>query len=172
MAEFEQKKVLVSISKINPFIVVSILLLFNFLLRIFIWSNTELFRFADYAAYLGSVENLAKGEHQYLLEGNFLFAISYIGFFAQNFFGSLDFFFVFNCMIATLTSLILYFLVVRVTGLALAGIITVVIQTLYTEYMVFSSVFYTPVIMIFLLSLFLLFMYLYFDSEGKMQRNI
>jgi hypothetical protein len=78
MAEFEQKKVLVSISKINPFIVVSILLLFNFLLRIFIWSNTELFRFADYAAYLGRVENLAKGEHQYLLEviSDFLLRIS------------------------------------------------------------------------------------------------
>ena len=156
------------LKKSKTLIVVSILLLINFLLRIFIWNNTELFRFSDYAAYLGGVEKLTKGESQYLLDGNFLFAISYIGYFVERVFGSLDFFFVFNCLIATLTGLILYFLVVKVTGMTLAGIITIVIQTLYTEYMVFSSVFYTPVIMIFLLSLFLLLLYFYYNNPGRL----
>lgn len=165
MAGTDQENILADIKKINPLILVSIILLVNFLLRIFIWSNTELFRFADYVAYLDGIDTLIKGENQYLLNGNFLFGISYLGFFAEKFLGSLDYFFVFNCLIASLTELILYFLVVKITGMPFAGIITVVIQTFYTEYMVFSSVYYTPVIMIFLLSLFILLSYFYLTER-------
>ena len=158
--------------KENAITLVSIILLINFSLRIFILNKTELFRFGDYSAYLGGVENLTKGESLYLLNGNFLFAISYLGYYAEKVFESLEFFFVFNCIIATLTSFLLYYLVVKVTGSTFAGIITIIIHTFYTEFMVFSSVFYTPVLMIFLLSLFLLFVYLYLDSATRMKRYL
>jgi hypothetical protein len=165
MAGSKRNVFLAKTIKANPLIIVSILLLINFIIRIFICSNTELFRFGDYAAYIEGVEKLVRGEPQYLLEGNFLFAISYIGFFAEKFLGSLDYFFVFNCFIASLTGFVFYYLIIIVTGMPLAGIIAVLIQTLYTEYMVFSSVFYTPVIMIFLLSLFLLLLFIYVNGR-------
>jgi hypothetical protein len=151
--------------KFSPLILVPILILVNFLIRILIWDNTELFRFSDYTAYMGGVDNLVQGNDQYILYGNYLFGISYLGFFAVKLLGSLDYFFVFNCFIASATSLILYFLMTRITGIPVAGVITVFIHTIYTEYMVFSSVFYSQILMIFLLSVFLLFISIYLKSE-------
>lgn len=151
----------------NPVLIVAGLLIINFVIRIFIYYNTRLFYFSDYSAYLNGIENIAEGERQFLLTGNFMFAISYIGYFAKYILGSLDFFFVFNCLLGTLTSLVLYYLFVKVTGSSLTGIITVVIHTFYTEFMVFSSVFYTPVIMIFLLSLFILLFWFYVTTKNQ-----
>jgi len=156
----------------NPNFIVGGLLISNFLIRLFIYFNTNLFSFSDYAIYLNGIERIAGGEKQYLLIGNFLFAISYLGYFAKNILGSLDYFFVYNCLLGTLTSLLIYFMVVKITGVPLAGIITIIIHTLYTEFIVFSSVFYTPVQMIFLLSLFLLFIYLYLDSNRRFKTVI
>jgi hypothetical protein len=147
------------------YLLIPLLLLINFLLRIFIWSYTNLFRFGDYSAYLGAIDKLTRGEQQYLLAGNFLYAISYIGFFFEKHFGSLDFFFIFNCLIGSLSGLVLYILVLKVTGIRMAAVLTLILQTIYTEFMVFSSVFYTPVLMIFLLSIFLLLLYFYITGD-------
>lgn len=155
---------IISFSRSNPGIVVAGLLLMNFIIRLVIYYNTTLFYFSDYSAYLRGIENIAKGGKQDLLIGNFLFTISYIGYFAKYILGNIHYFFILNCILATLTSFIIYYLTVKITGNRLAGIITIIIHTLYTEFMVFSSVFYTPVLMIFLLSLFLLFIYLYLNS--------
>jgi len=156
--------IIVSFSRSNSRIVVAGLLILNFIIRLVIYFNTTLFYFSDYSAYLRGIENIAKGGKQDLLIGNFLFTISYIGYFAKYILGNIHYFFILNCILATLTSFIIYYLTVKITGNRLAGIITIIIHTLYTEFMVFSSVFYTPVLMIFLLSLFLLFIYLYLNS--------
>lgn len=156
--------IIVSFSQSKSRIVVAGLLILNFIIRLVIYFNTTLFYFSDYSAYLRGIENIAKGGKQDLLIGNFLFTISYIGYFAKYILGNIHYFFILNCILATLTSFIIYYLTVKITGNRLAGIITIIIHTLYTEFMVFSSVFYTPVLMIFLLSLFLLFIYLYLNS--------
>jgi len=147
-----------------------ILIALNFAIRVIVYYSTELFRFSDYAIYMGAVDKLGRGESQFLLEGNYLFLISSIGHFFQEQMGSLSFFFLFNCLLGSLTSLLLYFLIVKVTQLQLAGLVAVVLHTLYTEYMVFSSVFYTPVIMIFLVTAFLWLLYLY--TAGNSPGNI
>jgi hypothetical protein len=165
MSVGEIKKSFIDAKEFNSLIVVSVLFLVNCLIRIFIWSQTVLFSFSDYKIYLTGVDKLIAGDQLYILSGNFLFGISFLGYFAVTLFGSLDFFFVLNCIVASLTGVLLYFLIVKLTGNKLAGIITFVLLTLYTEYMVFSSVFYSPEIMLFFLSLFLLLLYFYLTVD-------
>lgn len=153
----------------KPVYIVTSLLIINFLLRIMIYYKTTLFHFSDFSSYLDAIERIAHGEKLYLLIGNSLFAISYLGYLAKYILGSLDFFFIFNCLLGTLTSLVLYILVIQLTKSIRAGIITITLHTLYTEFMVFSSVFYTPVLMVFLVSCFILGIYFYMKSDKMKQ---
>lgn len=151
----------------RPAVSVLIIILINFIIRIFVFYNTLLFSFADYAAYLDAVRKIHDGEKVYLLNGNFLFAISYLGYFAEKISGSRELFFIFNCAAGSAATLVVYILVKKITGSIPAGLITLVILTLYTEFMVFSSVFYTPVIMILLVSLILLVIRQYINEEKR-----
>lgn len=154
------------ISDINWKILVVSVLLVNFVLRLVIYYNTELFSFSDYSTYLSAVDKISIDGKIPLLIGNFLYAISYIGYFAKHIMGNLDFFFIFNCIAGTATSLILFILVLKITGNRMAGLLTMILHTIYVEFMVFSSVFYTPVLVIFLLALFLLFIFEYYSVDG------
>jgi hypothetical protein len=149
----------------KPIIYVLIVTIFNFLLRLIIYYHTVLLRFGDFRAYIDGVDNLFAGKQQYMLEGNFLFGVSYIGYFLEKAFGTIDAFFVLNSFLGALTSIIIFLLVFRVTKNALAGFISVVLLTVYTEYMVFSSVFYSPVIMVFIVSLIILLLYEYLQED-------
>jgi len=138
------------------------LLFLNILIRLLIYFNSSLFYFADYQAYLEGIETIAKEGKVTLLKGNFLMTISYMGYYAKYVLGSIDYFYVFNAILATIASLLVSLLVYRVSHSPVSAIIAMGILTIYTEFMVFSSVFYTPVIMIFLLSLFMWGVYCYF----------
>ncbi len=140
----------------RPLAVVAFLLVLNFLVRVFIFRTTNLFRFSDFAVYLEAVSDIEAGNKVYLLNGNFLFAISYIGSFLKSLTGTPDGFFYFNSLLGSLTGLTAGLILKKLTSSWKPGIIALVIMTFYTEYMVFSSVFYTPVLMIFLVSLLIL----------------
>ena len=140
------------------------LLLLNFALRLFIYGHTTLFSFSDYKLYLDGVEKIHDGESIKILSGNFLFTISYIGYFAKYVLGSLNFFFVFNCLLGTLTTYFVSSFIISLSGNPLAGIVTAIILTFYTEFIVFSSVFYTPVISLFLLIIIVWLLLSYFKS--------
>jgi hypothetical protein len=145
--------------------IIAAILTVNLLLRLIIFSSTRLFYFSDFKAYLDGVKNIGEGHKQYLLEGNFLFGLSYLGYYISQFTGDISWFYVVNCLLGTLSSLILAFLVIRVSGSYTAAIFTIIFHTIYTEYMVFSSVFYSPVVMIFLVSVFLLGIFYLLKSE-------
>jgi hypothetical protein len=130
-----------------------ILFLLNFLLRYIVYLNTSIFAFSDYAVYYNAVGYIADGTHTWLKSGNLLYAISYIGYFFQTQLGSIVWFFVMNCAAGSAATLIMSFLTLRITGKASAALYTYAMLTGYTEFMTFSSVFYTPVLMLFLLSL-------------------
>ena len=142
----------------------ALILLTNFILRLVIFYSTDFFSFSDYQSYYKAIDLIHHKGYVSLASGNSLYAISYLGYFFKYISGNIDFFFWFNCIIGTSTTFLLFLLVKEVTENYLAGIVTAVILTLYTEYMVFSSVFYTPVLMIFLLSVFILLIYYYFNS--------
>jgi hypothetical protein len=143
-----------------------IILLLNFTLRLLIYCKTTLFHFSDYQVYLAGIDRIYNGGSIPILSGNFLFTISYLGYFAKYLLGSLNCFFVINCFLGTMTTLILVTLIIRLSGSVIAGMIAALIMTVYTEFMVFSSVFYTPVIMLFLLSLFIVLLYNYYRTNS------
>lgn len=147
-------------------LIIFFILLANFLARIYIFYNTRLFYYSDYSSYLSIIDKIASGDHKYLSWGNYLFAISYIGYAAKYLLANLDYFFIFNCLLGTLTSLILYYLIVKVTKMPIAGVITIVLHSIYTEFMVFSSVFYSQIIMVFLLSSLLLLLINYLSARN------
>ena len=83
--------------------------------------------------------------------------------------GNLDYFFYFNCLLGTLTTYLISLLVITTSGNIVSGLITALILTFYTEFLVFSSVFYTPVLMLFLLASFIFLVYYYYTSYSKTQ---
>jgi hypothetical protein len=142
--------------------VVLILILLTFIIRLSVFYSTTLFSFSDYGAYLSTIEKIKSGNNVFLQSGNFFFTISYLGYFAKYILGSLDYFFFFNCLCGALTGLIMFYILEKVFSSTLAGLIAIILYIFYTEFIIFSSVFYTPVLMIFLLSLFLMFLSFYY----------
>lgn len=148
-----------------------IILIVNFSIRVFLYKGTSLFAFSDYQAYLEAVDRISNHGHIPVLAGNFLFAISYLGYVSKYLTGNLDLFFYFNCLAGTLTTLLVSGMLVKITEDVKPGLFVAVILTLYTEFMVFSSVFYTPVIMLLLSGLFILFIYHFLTAETPVKRS-
>lgn len=146
--------------------ILPVLLGISFIFRLIIYYTTTLFYFSDYPAYLKGIELIKTRGAIPLVNGNFLYLNSYIGYFFKYVLGSIDYYFIFNCLLGTLTSLILYFMAVKLTRNKLIGLLTVILHLFYLEFMVFSSIFYTPVIMMFLLSLIMLLLIHYFNASG------
>ena len=144
---------------LNQGLVVSILILLTFIIRLSVFYSTTLFSFSDYGAYISMIEKIKSGNKVFLQNGNFFFTISYLGYFYKYILGSLDFYFLFNCLCGSLTGLLMFNILRRAFYSPKAGIITIILYILYTEFMIFSSVFYTPTLMIFLLSGFVLLNY-------------
>jgi hypothetical protein len=65
-----------------------------------------------------------------------------------------------------MTTLIISILIIRLSGNVISGILTALMLSFYTEFMVFSSVFYTPIIMLFLLSSFVFLLYNYYKANS------
>ncbi|HCI55271.1 MAG TPA: hypothetical protein PK910_08305, partial [Bacteroidales bacterium] len=111
-----------------------LILFLNFIIRLIVFNNTTLFNFSDYGAYLNAVDRIGNGQQVKLRGGNFLFAISYIGYFAKYILGNLNYFFWFNCLLGTITTFIVSFLIIKITGKPAAGLITAILLTFYTEF--------------------------------------
>jgi hypothetical protein len=149
-----------------------LILIVNFILRIVIFYSTSLFSFSDYQAYLIAVEQINEGANVPLLGGNYLFTISYLGYFAKYVLGSIDYFFLFNCAVGTITTYLVSLLTIKMTGRVGAGLIAAAALTVYTEFMAFSSVFYSTVIMLFLLSCFMLLLFRFVKSVSFREEAI
>lgn len=134
-------------------IILASFLLINFSLRLLIYFNTTLFYFGDYQAYLNGIDLIKENGSIPLIQGNFLYLNSYIGYFFKHVLGNIDWYFIFNSLLGTAASFFVFLITVRLSKNPLTGLLTVVIHTLYMEFLVWSSVFYTPVIMMFLLSI-------------------
>lgn len=150
----------------RPYVTLLIVLLVNFLFRVLIFAKTKLFYFSDYSAYLKGIEIIKEKGTIPLVDGNFLYLNSYIGYFFKYVLGNMDYYFIFNCLLGTFTSFFVYLICVKLTGNKLVGLLTVFLHCIYIEFMVFSSIFYTPIIMMFLLSLIILLLIHYFNATG------
>jgi len=144
--------------------IVYILILLTLVLRLAIYYTTSIFSFSDYGSYISVIERISSGDKVLLQNGNCLFAISYMGYFAKYILGSPDYFYLFNCIAGTLSSLIIYYILKNTFHSLLAGLLFVFISMIYTEFLTFSAVFYTPVIMILLLSIFVILLSSYYNN--------
>jgi hypothetical protein len=133
------------------------LLIINFIIRLVIFFNTNLFRFSDWGGYLDAIERINAGEKVHLSPGMATYLNSYIGYFFKYVLGSFNLYFIFNCLIGTLTTFIIYKIMRHLKASKVSSLLAVVLLSFYTEFMCFSSIFYTPIIMVFLLSLTMLF---------------
>jgi len=138
----------------NTTILISLLFI-NFSLRLLIYFNTTMFYFSDYQTYLKGIDLIRENGSIPLIQGNFLYLNSYIGYFFKYVLGNIDWYFIFNSLLGTATSFFVYLIVIILSKNHLAGLLTVAIHTLYLEFLVWSSIFYTPIIMMFLLSVIL-----------------
>ena len=146
--------------------VLSILLLINFALRVIIYFNTTLISFGDYKTYLKGIELIKDNGTIPLLNVNSLYLNSYIGYFFKYVLGNFDYYFLFNCLLGTLTSLVVYFICVKLTKNKGIGILAVFMHCIYLEFLVFSSIFYTPIIVIFMLSIIILLLIYFLEYKG------
>jgi len=133
-------------------IILASLLLINFSLRLLIYFNTTLFYFSDYKSYLNGIDLINKNGSIPLIKGNFLYLNSYIGYFFKYVLGNLDLYYIFNSLLGTATSFFVYLIVVKLSKNIFVGLLTIVIHALYLEFLAWSSIFYTPIIGMFLLS--------------------
>ena len=136
--------------KANVYVI--ILLIFNFLYRLFIYYNTNLFDFADHSNHLSEMEAIKKTGDFTLGQGGWLYLISYIGYFCKYNLGNFDYFFVFNSLLGTISTFLIYIFIMRTINRRDVGLIYLVSASVYSEFIALSSIFYTQVIEIFISS--------------------
>ncbi|PID27526.1 MAG: hypothetical protein CSB55_08600 [Candidatus Cloacimonadota bacterium] len=129
------------------------ILLFQFILRIVIYFNTSLFYFHDYKSYLSAVDLIEETGNIPLIRGNFLFLNSYIGYFFKYILGSIHYYFIFNSFLAVAASYIVAETANIIFNDKKVFVVSLALHSVYTEFLCWSSIFYTPVLGIFLLSL-------------------
>ncbi len=147
-------------------IILASILLINFNIRLLIYFNTNLFYFDDYKAYLNGIDLIKENGSIPLIIGNSLYLNSYIGYFFKHVLGNIDWYFIFNSLLGTATSFFVYLITVKLSKKSSAGLLTVVIHTLYLEFLAWSSIFHTPIIGMFFLSV-ILYLLIYFIEVRK-----
>lgn len=148
-----------------------ILLLFDFIIRVVIYYNTTLFYFSDFRSYLNGIEMIKKHGTIPLFGGTYSYLNSYLGYFFKYILGSIDYYFIFNCLLGTLTSLVSFLIIREITPNRLAALLAVLFQSVYIEFLAFSSIFYTPIIMIFILNVLILLI-IYFSKTSSLKKII
>jgi len=138
---------------------VVILLLFNFFYRLYIYFNTKVFGFGDYKLYLDAVEQINRVGYIPLQKGSFLYLNSYLGYFFKYVLNNFDYYFIFNCIIGSIATFIIYYFLRKVFNDGKIGLIYLIIISIYSEFIVLSSIFYTQIIEILMASIIILMVY-------------
>jgi hypothetical protein len=150
---------------------VPILLLANFMIRILIFYSTKHFHILDYKLGLHVIDVIKETGGYPLRVGNYMFLNSYVGYFFKYILGNISYWFVFNCLIGTLAGYFLYLFVLELWGEKSIAVATLLLLSIYSEFLGLSSVFYTQVIEIFVFSL-ILYLLIKFDKEPGLKKTI
>jgi hypothetical protein len=142
---------------VNSNAIVLFLLAFNLLFRVYIYFNTNLFEFSDYKSYLNAIETIRERGSIPLVGGASHYFNSYIGYFFKYIAGNMDYYYLFNCCLGTLSSFFIYIFLVKSFRDRKIGIIYLTATSVYSEFITLSSVFYTQVIEVFLFSIMINF---------------
>lgn len=152
---------------------VPILLAIQLALHLAFYYNTLTFTgISESGVLLGKLDALLAGDRPKPLYGFYwYFTPAYIGYFFISIFGTVDAYFIFQCLLATSTSFLVYMLTVKMSGSRISGVVSLLLTTIYTEYLLLSSVFYNQVFENFFAVLFLLLV-INIASSGTLRNTI
>lgn len=138
---------------------VAILLGFHFALCSLVYYNTTMFRgISESGVLLDVLGRILAGERPLPIFGFYwYYTPSYIGYFFIKVFGNLHTYFLFQCFLGTLTTYIVYRIVLLISNSRVLGIISILLMTIYVEHILLSSVFYNQIYEVFFGALFMLF---------------
>jgi hypothetical protein len=124
-----------------------------------------LFYFSDYKAYFDAIESIHIGKRIPLYSGGFSYLNSYFGYFFKYILGNIDYYFLINSLFGTIATFIVYRIIIALKISKVKGLIAAFVLSLYTDFMVFSSVLYTPIIMVTILGLVIMFSIRFAEKE-------
>ncbi len=152
---------------------VPIILAIILAIQLALYCNTLTFAgISESGALLGKLEAIMAGDRPKPLYGFYwYFTPAYIAYFFISIFGTIDAYYIFQCLLATLTSFLVYIVTVRISGSRISGVVSLLLTTVYTEYLLLSSVFYNQVYENFFTVLFLLLV-INIASSGTVRHTI
>jgi hypothetical protein len=147
-----------------------ILLSIGFLLRLLLFLNTTQFEdVSEVNAVWDAIEMLRTGEHVYLYTGNYPLGIAYVAYFFEYTFGSLDWFFIFQCFVATATLYFVYIITLKISGSKTGAVISLLLATIYMDFAMLPPVIYNQNFEIFFTAAAMLISIHLFDSKNLAQ---
>jgi hypothetical protein len=145
---------------------IPILLGLHFALCVLVYFNTTMFSGVSESGALFKMLNRILAEERPMpISGFWYFTPAYIAYFFIKVFGSLHAYFLFQCILGTITTFIVYRIVLHLSSSRISGIISILLMTIYIEYILLSSVFYNQIYEIFFGATFILFNLLLFRER-------
>ncbi|MDD5363477.1 MAG: glycosyltransferase family 39 protein [Ignavibacteria bacterium] len=148
-----------------------ILLSAHFLLCLFVYFNTNLFlEISESGAVFKTYNSLLNGELILPFQSYYFLSPAYVAFFINYIFGGgVSYYFIFQCLLSTVTVYIVYKIILYITNSGKSAFIAALLTVIYTEYVLLASVFYNQLFDIFFVSLFLLILF-HFENETKAKK--
>jgi len=133
---------------------------FNLIIKLLLYYNTTSFDVSEAGSNYSFLNIIGNGERPALYSGVYRSILGYIGYFFKSIFGTLDAFFWFQALIATLSVFILYLICLKVTEHRLSALLTVLLATIFMDYHLLTPVFYYQIFEIFFTLLIVYFILL------------
>ena len=147
-----------------------ILLGFGLVLRLLLFFNTTVFEgINESTAMLNGLEDLKSGKWIYIYQANYPFGVSYVAYFFEYLFGSFKWFFVFQCLLSTLTLYFVYLITLRISSSKVAALISLVLATIYMDYALVSTIIYNQAAEVFFTTSVILLSFKLVDSKSIFQ---
>lgn len=145
------------------------LLSFHFLVALLLYLNTTTFReISESGSVLNAYFSLLRGDKVPLFMSYWFFFPAFIAYFLKLVFGgTLLYYFVFQCLLSTLTVYLMYKVVLYVSKSLKAALLASFLIIIYTEYVLLASVFYNQIYEIFFISMFLFVLFRFQDESDK-----
>lgn len=130
-----------------------IILCVAFIIRfLFLLNTTQFENVSESGSIYNGLERLEKGDNLYLFEGNYSMALSYIAFFFKKITGHLFWFYVFQCLLSTLTIYFVYQIVIQVSNSKVSATLAAILALVYMDYVLLPSIAYNQTFEVFFTS--------------------
>jgi hypothetical protein len=137
-----------------------ILLIANFMIRLLFYFNTTQFvNISESASIFHGLELLKNGNKLYAFSSAYSMALSYVAYFFYHYLGSLHWFFVFQCLLSTITSFLVYLIIYKVNKNKISAINGLILTSFYLDFILLSSVAYNQTAEIFFTTLSILLIF-------------